>query len=631
MSYIIEGWDQVDLNLTVGPYGVPVDPISIVLDFASTEPPPPPLPWSLPSLTVEYRAPLQRASYAGGVTVAPLTTARTADHGAGARWLLAAVADLSIGGRFEDADATDSDHAAAWGIAVGKHGDTVIPWGRPLPTDTRHRMPWGKAAGKDRGDYVSGWIMNTPFRDVTPSVAWFSVNLTGDVYDDSAAFRALLNTDTLTTVTLFGDSDPVTFEAPTEVELRFGFVPPRRPSVPHDLTVRVTARQATERDSDHRLPWGAGQSVWQDYNLPYPVEENEPDPEPGPEPPEIRTVYITMNTLQIADVATGSALDVQEAQLSTDIDSLSWRFSGTLYGQGSLSLVRPDSSGMKDISVTINGHSWVFSIERYTSDERFPTQKFRIEGVSRTQYMAAPFAPTRSYTNPIATTAAQAATAELQGTGFTLDWSTGGDRDLPDWPIPSGALSYREKSPAQVIAQIVKAAGGVMIPNRTEDAWTIQPRYPVPPWQWEEAAPDVIVYIGMVRSRSAQYEPAPAFDGCYVSGVNQGVAVEVQRQGSGGVNPMPDIYEELITDPQAAISRGRNELAATGNKVVETLAVIIPENAAPPGVITPGQLVKVQHDDSNEDYLALCLSSSIAVRRAGAAEIYQSVTLERTA
>ncbi len=237
---------------------------------------------------------------------------------------------------------------------------------------------------------------------------------------------------------------------------------------------------------------------------------------------------------------------------------------------------------MKDIAVTINGHSWTFSIERYTSDERFPTSKFTISGVSRTQYMAAPFAPTRSYTNASATTAAQAANAELQNTGFTLSWPTGADKDLPDWPIPAGALSFQDKPPAQVVAQIVKAAGGVMVPHRNNDAWTIQPRYTVPPWQWDTAQPDQAIYIGMIRSRSAQFEAAQAYDACYVSGVNQGVAVEVQRDGSGGQNPMPDIFDDLITDPQPAISRGRNELAATGNKVVESLSVIIPENGAAP-------------------------------------------------
>ena len=256
---------------------------------------------------------------------------------------------------------------------------------------------------------------------------------------------------------------------------------------------------------------------------------------------------------------------------------------------------------------------------------------YDIQGVSRTQYMAAPFAPTRSYTNDTATTAAQAATTELQNTGFTLTWPTGSNADLPDWPLPVGALSYRDKSPAQVIAQIVTAAGGVLIPHQASDGWTVQPHYKTPHWHWDTATPDAEIYIGMVRSRSAQYEPGPAFNACYIRGIHQGVTVDVQRQGSGGTQPMPDIYDDLITDAQPAISRGKAELSAAGNKVIETLSVLIPEQGAAPGILTPGQIVQVTHDDPAQDYIALVLANRIAAQGAGAAAVYQSVTLERIA
>lgn len=587
---------------------------------------------SSPTLVVEYAAPLRRAGRAASSQTVPLTMAVSADGRAGADWSAAVLADLGVHAQHEDAEHKDRAIEIHWGDAENSGTLHATAWSFPPAKDKFHSFTWGVGIPKDHGDYDAGWIMNPAFRDRVPFVRWYSVNLSGAVYDDNPQIRALLNTDSATTVTLFGDSGAITVEMPTNVQLRFGYRPPSRPSIPHDLTTRITARQATERDSRRALPWGAGESIWRNWNLPYPVEDNQaPDPDKPADPPEIRTVYVTMNTLQIIDVATSTPLNIRDVRISLDIDSLSWQFSGTLQGAGSLELVRPDGNGMKDISVTINTHAWVFTIERYTSDEQFPTHKFRIDGVSRTQYMAAPFAPSRSYTNAIATTAAQAATQELQGTGFTLAWPTTGGRDLPDWPVPVGALSFRDKSPAQVVAQIVKTAGGVMIPAQAADEWKIQPRYPVTPWNWSGATPDAIIYIGMVRSRSAQYEPAPAFDGCYVSGVNHGVAVEVQRQGTGGLNPMPDIFDELITDPQAAIARGKAELSAVGNKVVETLSLIIPESGAAPGIITPGQLVKVQHDNPAEDYLALCLSTSIAAQKAGGAEVYQSVTLERTA
>lgn len=630
MPYVVEQWDSVDLNLDTAPYAIPYDPLALVLDLADDTVPA--FPWERPSLTVEYCAPLQRAGSLALLRNLTITPATPADDRRGLGWIRAIQKDLQVGGRFQSSEHQDSVHVSTWATGVCNQAERVARWAQTVPRDRNHAVSWGRAFAIDRPGYISSWIMKTPARDATKGMPWYSVNLTGTVYDDSAAIAALRQTDTATTVTLATHSGPIDVLDPLALEFRFGFVAAARPIVPHDVSKRITARQASERDSRHRFPWGAGQSIWHDYNLPYPVEPNPVDPPPDPaDPPEIKTVYLIMNTLQITDVATGTPLQVQGVSVGLDIDSLSWKFSGTLYGQGSLALVAPGAGGMKDISVTINGHAWVFSIERYTSDEKFPTEKFTISGVSRTQYMAAPFAPTRSYSNSIATTAAQAANAELDNTGFTLTWPTGGNLDLPDWPIPAGALSYRDKSPAQVIAQIVTAAGGIMVPGMAADSWTIQPRYKVLPWDWGTATPDAAIYIGMVRSRSAQYEPAPAFNACYVSGISQGEAVDVQRDGSGGTDPMPDIYDDLITDSQPAISRGKAELAGSGNKVVETLSVIIPENGAAPGILVPGMLVKVIHDDSQLDYMGLVLANQISAQRAGGAAVYQSVTLERNA
>lgn len=633
MTYAPEQPTAVDLHLFQSPYGVPLAPLHLLLDFTDGGTYYPPLPWALPGLVTSYRAPLAKGTEAQQVRAAPQRNALTSDDRRAGRWGNATHAPSQRALPHRDANHRDSDHLAPWGRAGVAQADTRARWWPTTETaDQSNRHPWGRATERDRPDYLSDWNPKPAQADAALGTGWFTVNLYGSPYDDSAARAALRNTDTGTTISLAGPSGPFTPAAWDAVHFRFGYQPPKRPIVPNDQTTRLTARQATKRDSWHRIPWGEGDTIWRNWNLPYPVEENdEPTPPEPAEPPEKRTVYLIMNTLEITDVDTGTPLDIQNVTISLDIDSLSWQFSGNLYGAGSLALVQPDANGMKDIAVTINGHSWVFAIERYNSDERFPTKKWQIGGTSRTQYMAAPFAPTRTHTNTLATTAAQAATQELALTGFSLSWPTSGDGTLPDWPIPAGALSYRDKAPAQVVADIVKAAGGVMIPAMDSDSWTIQPRYRVPPWQWASATPDAEVYIGMIRTRSAQYEPAPEFNACYVSGINQGVAVDVRRQGSGGTSPMPDIYHDLITDPQPAISRGRQELAATGNKVVETLSLIIPENGAAPGIITPGQLVKISHDDPADDYLGLTLSTRITVAAAGGAAIYQSITIERAA
>lgn len=627
MAYVIEPWDGLELDLSDGPYTVP-SPLAIELEFVWFSYPP--LPWVTPSIKVEYSAPISTASAAHGINRLWLTAAETADDirtinwgdGAGANWnpriklTAAEVADKNISSLFNAGNAVSTN--------------VRITWQSSGAADNSRQMVWQGAVVKDRHGYVSAWIMNSRFVDRNQPLNWFSVNVSGSLYDDTAALLATLNTDSPIAVNLEVNAPSIWNQNPSRIRLEFGYIKPRRPSVPHDITKRITARKAAARDNRRLIPWGVGSSIWKDWNLPYPVDSGPPIPPDPVDPPIRKIVYITMNTLSVVDTETNSPLDIQNVNISLDIDSFSWKFSGTVFGQATLDLIKPDSEGMKDIRVTINSHEWIFSIESYTSDEKFPTQKFNVSGISRTQYMAAPYAPIGSFTNSSAMTAAQACEAVLTDTGFTLDWPTGDDEDLPDWTLLTGSLSYRDKSPAQVIAQIVSAAGGVMIPAMASDSWTIQPRYKTSPWHWETLTPDAAIYIGMVRSRSAKYEPGQAYDACYVSGINQGVAVDVQLTGSGGLNPMPDIFDDLITATAPAICRGRNELAAAGNKVVETLSVIIPESGAAPGILVPGMIVAVTHDEPVKDYIALVLANSISVQRAGAAEIYQNVTLERS-
>lgn len=628
MTYIVEPFDGILLDLSNGSYTLP-DPLSIELEFVWISYPP--LPWASPSIAVEYIAPLFAAGVASAASLLSLTAATQADGLHTGLWGNAKEVSHSARIAFQVANTSDIASKAAWGNANPIASKQTVRWEYSEAADNRRTIAWGNAISQDRGDFVSSWIMKTPYRDQLFSMGWFSVNLGGFVYDDAAALLALLNTDGPLTINLSGLGAPVANENTTKIRLKFGYVKPTRPIVPHDVTKRLTARKATARDGSRAIPWGAGTSVWNNWNLPYPVDNGPPIPPDPIDPPIRKIVYLVMNTLSVIDLETSTPLDIQNVTIGLDIDSISWKFSGTVYGQATLDLIAPGEEGMKDIGVTINSHSWVFSIDGYNSDEKFPAQKFTVSGVSRTQYMAAPYAPVNSYTNNSTLTAIQACEAVLTDTGFTLDWSTGDDGDLPDWSLPVGALSYRDKSPVQVIAQVVSAAGGVMIPAKAVDSWTVQPRYTTPPWQWDTVTPDAAIYIGMVRSRSGRYEPGQAYDACYVSGINQGVAVDVQLTGSGGLIPMPDIFDDLITDSQAAISRGRQELAASGNKVVETLSVMIPEAGAAPGVLLPGMIVSVTHDNPDKNYIALVLSTSINVQRAGGAEIYQSVTLERRA
>lgn len=592
--------------------------------------PPPDLPWQRPNIVATIQALHKTALKGSKSTVTRMSAARSSDGKAATRFERATHAPHVASPSHRDAGTADTEQTAPWQPGMPRQRVVQHTWLESTGRDTEHSALWGRAQPKDRANYIATWNPKPGQADAATTQAWFSVDLYGSPAE-KADQGPHLQTDLVTGIRLHGTSELAPTPSATGLFFRFGPEPVVRRSTPNDSSYGLTARQATARDDERAAPWGYGRSVWAGWNLPYPVEPNEDEPDEPTEPPTVRKVYIIMNTLDITDVATGTPLDVQDVTIGLDIDSLSWTFTGTLYGRGSLDLVRPDSQGMKDIDITINGHSWRFAIERYTSTERFPTQRYRITGVSRTQYMAAPNAPARTYENDSTLSAIQAANNELELTGYTLDWPTGDDHHLPDWSIPAGAFSYRDRTPAQSIAQIVRAAGGVMIPLQDADGWSVQPRYPVPPWQWSTATPDAEIHESFIRSRSARYEPGPEYNACYVSGINQGVAVDVQRQGSGGTQPAPDVLDDLITDTQPAISRGRQEIAASGSKSVEDIEIPIPEGGQAPGVLLPGRLVKIRHDDEALDYLGLVIATRIRAQRAGGAAVYQTITLETNA
>ena len=101
----------------------------------------------------------------------------------------------------------------------------------------------------------------------------------------------------------------------------------------------------------------------------------EKDPEviekPQPEQPEIRESYLLMNIITAVVLPARTPLELPSMEISLDIDSFSWSFTGQLWGASNIALVEPDKSGPKQIEVNINGWKWIFIIERYSTDRRF--------------------------------------------------------------------------------------------------------------------------------------------------------------------------------------------------------------------------------------------------------------------
>ena len=399
----------------------------------------------------------------------------------------------------------------------------------------------------------------------------------------------------------------------------FRYEPAARVIQPVDSGTAISINKARSVNRLLHLLWGRARALdpvptgidYPDYQGPITVIV------PPPAEPDILETYMIANSVSVVVLPDRVPLDMTGIRIGRDIDSFAWTLSAQLFGRTSLNQVRPDAAGPKEVEVTINGHTWVFLIERYSGTGKLADERYTLTGASRTQLLAAPYAPARSQVNTAPINAELAASNELINTGFTLEWDTW-TLGPPDWTMPAGAFSYQAQTPMQVIAALAETAGGVL---------TILPRYRAPVWQWSSAIMDRIIPAAIISDWGSEWQPQPEWNSCYVSGTNYGVSVDVRRAGTAGDNPAPDVFTEWMTGTDPARSRGTAELCKGGDQEVVTLNLPLFPEATAPGLVTPAQLCEVR--DVQETWRGLCLSTEITAEGVGASRVKQTLRLER--
>lgn len=400
------------------------------------------------------------------------------------------------------------------------------------------------------------------------------------------------------------------------------------PAQPLISSVSIAARTPPPKDAGTELLWGVGESLYYAPDLPYLVEPPLIDGGYIPDPND-QKVHLIVNSVDVVSLPDNTPLAVADVQIDLDVDSLSWRLSCDVLNDASIALVKPGPSGNKEIAITINGHRWVFFVASYGRGRSVSgtqlNKRFAITGYSRSQYLGRPYAPLR--TRSIGSTSAvQAVAGELTGTGFSADWNV---TDLPDWTLPNASFSYQGQSALQVIKRLAGAAGAVVQPALDEDVLTVRPRYSPAPWDLESSEMDRTVHESQILSEGGQLEYRELINAVFVSGESEGVAASVSRLGTAGDKPGPDIIDAWCTELAANQSRGRQEIAASGDRVIHTLELAIPEGAGQPGLLVPGLTVAVVYDDPEQTYRGYVTGVSVTVPGRGQAMVRQTVTIEQ--
>lgn len=297
-------------------------------------------------------------------------------------------------------------------------------------------------------------------------------------------------------------------------------------------------------------------------------------------------VYIVINSASLTRVSNNLPLPVTSLSIAIDVDSAHWTWSATLPLQA-LADLEPDAPGEPiELEAVVNGHAWRLLVERLAESERFGQASLQIGGRGIAAELSDPIYPVVSHGNPdAAAMAQQLAAASLTINGVPLGW--GLDWTAADWLVPAGAWVHRG-TPLDAVARIAAAAGAYVQAAPAARSLRIRPRYPLAPWDWASAAPDIVLPAAAVMERGTEHTTRPAYDAVYVSGEAGGVLARVKRGGFAGNTPAPMVVDALVTHADAARGRGLEVLGNTGAQRIMTLETgILPAS----GVIHVGSLL----------------------------------------
>lgn len=415
-------------------------------------------------------------------------------------------------------------------------------------------------------------------------------------------------------------------------------------------TLRLPYLHPPRKQGRWRLPWGYHRDPLEwGFHPPPPEPPDEPEPptfepQPGDDvqlnfkcplherqpgtvdlwlgfecpPPPARRVTIVQNEMSILRASDDATIHCDQVQLSTDIDSYTWDVRGRVLGQPSLQKLEHDSAGPRELVVTLNGLEWRVLAEDYNVDRRWERTERSFAGRGIAAALAGPYAGTTSGEQTSDRNAQQLANDALDFTGWSLIW------DVPDWLVPAGVYTWQDQTPIERIARIARAAGAVVAADPDAETLRVISRYPVSPWDWDTATPDVTVPAHLVRRLGSHWEPQPGHTRVFVAGREGGVLVRVTRDGTAGDQLALQVVDELVTHVDAGRERGRVELSGSGDSARVTIELPLATGAGEPGLILPGHLVEIA--DGQDTWRGLATATSITATRQS---IQQQIEIER--
>ncbi|KGH07168.1 hypothetical protein [Comamonas thiooxydans] len=344
----------------------------------------------------------------------------------------------------------------------------------------------------------------------------------------------------------------------------------------------------------------------------------------GPEPQPQFVIPLLPVYMQIHHL-TAHLLPSLEPVVLTDVsiaagdDSYCWSLSAN-GPEHLLDQLAPVGGLPQRLQVGIDGMQFVFAVTSTARSRSFDRRRVAVQGISVTAMLGYPYMPKQAWLSSSTATAQQLAVSALEFSGVGLDWQ------ISDWQVPAGAWSF-QGTPLQAVLRMADSVNAVVRSHRTAEQLIIAPRYPVLPWEWGAAVPDVQMPAAVIVTDELRPDPRAEYNAIYVAGGSVGgVLGHVVRSLSARDKLAPQIQDDLITHADAARMRGSWALAASGNKLQHSISMPVFTGGTNPGILNPGQLLEVADTDGTWRGLVRGVSVSASMPR-----VRQQVTVERVA
>jgi hypothetical protein len=386
-----------------------------------------------------------------------------------------------------------------------------------------------------------------------------------------------------------------------------------------------------EVDDVGRGPWS--RAGWYSHGGGLPLDDDSGG-EIGELPPPVEPMeapYHIMNSIACYAVNGSERVAIIPSAMGIKklIENYAWEFTGTLIDKTAVNFLSADANGPKHIEVTINGWTWLFAVKSFKRTSSFADEQYSFTAYSRSYFLASEMVGTTTVTLGASIGAWQLVEQLLSPLGFTLERPNPAEWvQTPEWTLEAGSASWVSVPPMTIIADIAAAAGAVVTPHITEDKLIITPRYRVSPWNWS-SAPDSawshLIPEVMIPTETSEAQHSPELERVLIAGTTHGVVTEVVRAGTAGSVSAADISDPLAQSVAVNSERGRNVLAESGAIVLMTGQLPLMPPGQAPGLLVPGQLVKVMREDGK---VSRGLVLENAINPNGVASVWQNVSLE---